>query len=201
MRSLIGRAWLRVFGWSLDRPDSVPPKFVFIAAPHTSTWDFPFMIATAWALEIDISWLGKHTLFEPPFGWFFRAMGGIPVDRRSPQNLVQQVVERFAKSERLVLGIPPEGTRRKVDYWKSGFYHIASGAGVPIGFSFLDFERRRAGLGAFVTPTGDVRADMDRVRAFYEDIRGKHPDKQGVPRLREEEPESRATAIGADESA
>ena len=194
MRSLIGRSWLRVFGWTLSRPEDIPRKFVFIAAPHTSNWDFPFMVATAWALGLDISWLGKHTLFQPPHGFFFRAMGGIPVDRRSRQNIVQQVVQRFAEAEDLILGVPPEGTRRKVEYWKSGFYHIATGAGVPIGCAFLDFERRRAGIGGFFEPTGDVTADMDKVRAFYEGIRGKHPDYESVPRLREEEESEKIAA-------
>jgi len=194
MRSLIGRSWLRVFGWTLSRPEGVPRKFVFIAAPHTSNWDFPFMVATAWALGLDISWLGKHTLFQPPHGWFFRAMGGIPVDRRSRQNIVQQVVKRFEEAEDLILGVPPEGTRRKVEYWKSGFYHIATEAGVPIGCAFLDFEQRRAGIGGFFEPTGDVGADMDKVRAFYEGIRGKHPDFESVPRLREEEESEKVAA-------
>lgn len=187
MRSFIGRSWLRVFGWTLSRPEETPRKFVFIAAPHTSNWDFPFMVATAWALDLDISWLGKHTLFQAPYGWFFRAMGGIPVDRRSRQNIVQQVVKRFAEAEDLILGVPPEGTRRKVDYWKSGFYHIATEAGVPVGCAFLDFERRVAGVGGFFTPKGNVAEDMARVRAFYAGIRGKHPDFESVPRLREED--------------
>lgn len=187
MRSWIGRGWLRLLGWTLERPAEMPRKFVFIAAPHTSNWDFPFMVATAWALGVDISWLGKHTLFQPPMGWFFRAMGGIPVDRRARHNLVQQVVEKFAATDALILGIPPEGTRGKVEYWKSGFYHIARQAEVPVGFAFLDFESKRAGIGGFVTPTGDVRADMDQIRAFYAPIRGKHPHFQSEPRLREED--------------
>jgi 1-acyl-sn-glycerol-3-phosphate acyltransferase len=186
MRSIIGRQWLRLFGWTLSCPESLPRKFVFIAAPHTSTWDFPFMVATAWALKINISWFGKHTLFRAPFGWFFRAMGGIPVDRRSPQNLVQQAIQRFAVSDGLILGVPPEGTRRKVEHWKSGFYHIALGAEVPIGFGFLDFERRRCGVGGFIMPSGNVTADMDRVRSFYLDVRGRHPKLECTPRLREE---------------
>lgn len=184
---LIGKAWLRVFGWKLVGERELPRRFVFIAAPHTSSWDFPFMMATAWTLDVRIRWLGKHQLFQGPFGWFFTALGGVPVDRRAPQGLVGQVVDRFAAEEDMILGVPPEGTRGKVEYWKSGFYHIALGAKVPMGLAFLDFEKRRCGIGGFVMPTGDVRRDMDQVRAFYRDVRGKYPDLECVPRLREED--------------
>lgn len=187
MLNFIGRTWLRVFGWTMDGERELPRRFVFVAAPHTSNWDFPFMMATAWTLRARIRWLGKHTLFQRPFGWFFTAMGGIPVDRRAPQGLVQQVVDRFNAETDLIVGIPPEGTRGKVDVWKSGFYHVAVGAQVPLGLAYLDFEKRRCGIGGFFTPTGDVSADMDRVRAFYRDIRGKYPDLECVPRLREED--------------
>jgi 1-acyl-sn-glycerol-3-phosphate acyltransferase len=183
----IGRTWMRVFGWTLEGEPPFPRKFVFVAAPHTSAWDFPFMMATAWSLRIRIRWLGKHTLFEGPFGGFFRWMGGIAVDRRAAHNLVAQVVDRFAAEEEMILGVPAEGTRGKTDRWRSGFYHMALGANVPVGLGFLDFGRRRAGVGGFFTPTGDVRADMDHVRAFYRDIRGRYPDLACPPRLREED--------------
>ncbi|MCB9524293.1 MAG: lysophospholipid acyltransferase family protein [Myxococcales bacterium] len=186
MRWLIGRLWLRIFGWTLvgTLPDA--PKWVFIAAPHTSNWDLPFMLATAWSLRVRVSWLGKHTLFEGPFAPFMRWLGGLPVDRRAPHGLVAQVVGEFARRERLVLAIPPEGTRSYRDFWKSGFYHIAVGADVPVGTGFLDFAQKRCGLGPTLRLTGDVRADMDRVRAFYEPLRGKVPADQGPVRLREE---------------
>jgi 1-acyl-sn-glycerol-3-phosphate acyltransferase len=183
----LGRAWMGFFGWRVEGGLPETKKFVFIAAPHTSNWDLPFMLATAYILGVKISWMGKHTLFEGPFGWFMRALGGIPVNRTAPQGLVQQVAEIFHRSDTLILAIPPEGTRKKVAYWKSGFYHIARTAQVPIGLSFLDFGRKVAGLGPLITPTGDVRADMEKVRAFYRDIRGKLPALESKPRLREEE--------------
>jgi 1-acyl-sn-glycerol-3-phosphate acyltransferase len=186
MLSFIGRSWMRVFGWKLTGERELPPRFVFVAAPHTSNWDFPFMMATAWVLDVPIRWLGKHTLFQGPFGWFFTAMGGLPVDRRAPQGLVGQVVDKFNAEAALVVGIPPEGTRARVEVWKSGFYHVANGARVPIGLAYLDFARKECGIGGFFTPTGDVRADMDRVRAFYHDVRGKYPEQECVPHLREE---------------
>ncbi len=182
----LGRAWMGAFGWRVEGALPETRKFVFIAAPHTSNWDLPFMLATAYILGVRVSWMGKHTLFEGPFGGFMKALGGIPVDRRSANNLVQQVAERFQQADTLILAVPPEGTRKKVEYWKSGFYHIARSAQVPIAMGFLDFRRKRAGLGPLLYPTGDVRADMDQVRAFYRDIRGKIPKDESEPRLREE---------------
>ena len=124
--------------------------------------------------------------FIPPWGWFMRKLGGIPVDRRAPQSLVVQMAEKFKSSDGLVLAVPPEGTRSKVDVWKSGFYHIASESGVPIGLGYLDYDRKLCGLGMFVIPSGNVNEDMNKIRGFYRSVRGKYPDLESVPRLREE---------------
>ena len=183
----IAKAWLGALGWRVEGEVPAARKFVFIAAPHTSNWDLPFMLATAYVLGVQISWMGKHTIFRWPFGWFMRALGGIAVDRRSPQNLVEQVAARFAKADALILAVPPEGTRKKVVYWKSGFYQIARAAQVPVAMGFLDFSRKVAGLGPLLHTTGDVHADMDQVRAFYRDLRGKRPALESTPRLREED--------------
>jgi len=183
---LIGRFLLWLFGWKIRGETPIYRKFVLIAAPHTSNWDFPFMLATAFAMRVDVSWFGKHTLFIPPWGWFMRKLGGIPVDRRAPQTLVMQMVERFKHSQDLILGMSPEGTRSKVDVWKSGFYHIASESNVPIGLGYLDYDRKLCGLGMFVIPSGNVNEDMNKIRAFYRNMRGKHPDLESEPRLREE---------------
>ena len=144
------------------------------------------MLATAYVMRAHISWFGKHTLFIPPWGWFVRMLGGIPVDRRSPHLLVMQMVEKFKSSDHLILAVPPEGTRSKVEFWKSGFYHIAAHSGVPIGLAYLDYEKKSCGLGMFVIPTGDVNEDMDRIRDFYRGIIGKYPELQSEPRLQEE---------------
>ena len=144
------------------------------------------MLATAYAMRVHISWFGKHTLFIPPWGWFMRTLGGIPVDRRAPQSLVMQMAEKFKTSDDLVLAVPPEGTRSKVNFWKSGFYHIASHSGVPIGLGYLDYESKLCGLGMFVIPSGNVNEDMDKIRAFYRNVRGKYPDLESEPRLEEE---------------
>lgn len=144
------------------------------------------MLATAYVMRVRISWFGKHTLFIPPWGWLLRKLGGIPVDRRAPQSLVMQMAERFKSGDALVLAVPPEGTRSKVDVWKSGFYHIAAESGVPIGLGYLDYERKLSGLGMFVIPSGNVNEDMNKIRGFYRSIRGKYPDLESEPRLREE---------------
>lgn len=144
------------------------------------------MLATAYVMRARVSWFGKHTLFKAPWGWFMRMLGGIPVDRRSPQSLVTQMAEKFKSSDELILAVPPEGTRSKVDVWKSGFYHIASEGGVPIGLGYLDYDRKLCGLGMFVTPSGNVNEDMNKIRWFYRSVRGKYPDLESEPRLREE---------------
>lgn len=144
------------------------------------------MLATAFAMRVHISWFGKHTLFIPPWGWLMRGLGGIPVDRRAPQTLVMQMVEKFKQSEDLVLAVPPEGTRSKVNLWKSGFYHIANESGVPIALGYLDYDRKLCGVGMFVIPSGNVTEDMNLIRSFYRDIRGKYPNLESEPRLREE---------------
>jgi len=144
------------------------------------------MLATAYAMRVRISWFGKHTLFTPPWGWLMRKLGGIPVDRRAPHSLVMQMAQKFERSQDLILAVPPEGTRKRVDTWKSGFYHIANEAEVPIGLGYLDYEKKLCGLGKFVQPSGDIASDMNTIRAFYRGIRGKHPQLESEPRLREE---------------
>ena len=187
VRHWVGRTWLKVFGWELETEKDVPAKFVLVAAPHTSGWDLPFMLATSWVLDIPISWMGKRELFAPPFGWFMRGLGGIPIDRRKHHNTVSWAIEHLHTVERLCLAVPAKGTRARADYWKSGFYHIARGANVPIGLARLDYGRKRSGIGAFILPTGDMSADMDRIRAFYAGVTAKFPDLEGIPRLREED--------------
>jgi 1-acyl-sn-glycerol-3-phosphate acyltransferase len=145
------------------------------------------MLAVAFALGVRPSWLGKRELFRWPFDRALRWLGGVPVDRRAPQGLVGEAVARFAEAKQLFLVIPPSGTRARATHWKSGFYHVARGAGVPIVCSYLDYRERVGGIGLVLTPTGDVRADMDRIRAFYAPKRGKYPAQATPVRLREED--------------
>jgi 1-acyl-sn-glycerol-3-phosphate acyltransferase len=186
-RSVIGWAWLKVFRWRLETVTPTAEKFVVVAAPHTSGWDLPFMLATAWSMDVPISWMGKRELFAPPFGWFMKMLGGIPIDRSKHHNTVSWAIDLLDRADRLVLSIPAKGTRARTDYWKSGFYHIAKGASVPVALAYLDYANKRCGIRAFLTPTGNVKADMDRVRACYADVTGKFPELTDVPRLREED--------------
>ena len=182
----IGRVWMRIFGW--DVTGQVPPggKFVLVGAPHTSNWDFPFTLATLYTFRLKISWLGKHTLFKKPFGKIMRWLGGIPIDRSSEHGVVDQIVKQFNESQKFAVTIAPSGTRKKRDYWKSGFYWIAHTAQVPILCGYLDYSRKTACLGLSFVPTGDIKKDMDRIRGFFVDIRGKNPELATPIRLFDE---------------
>jgi len=184
----LARAWLWFFGWKVE--GSLPPgiKAVAIAYPHTTNWDMPFMLAIAYRLGVRPSWLGKRQIFRKPFGGFMRWLGGIPVDRSARTNLVAQVIEQFGEVDRLFLVIPPSGTRHKAAHWKSGFYHIARGAGVPVLCTFLDYTRKVGGIGPAVVPSGDIKADMDVIRAFYAGVEGRYPTNHTPIYLPEEEP-------------
>lgn len=179
----LGRSLLRLAGWSVE--ERLPPhrRYVCIGAPHTSNWDLAVGLAAMLALGFPPRWVGKHTLFRGPMGPLMRALGGVPVDRRMSQDFVQQVVDRFRRAEErdehFVLVIAPEGTRSHTERWKTGFYHIARQAGVPIALGYADYGERRVGVGGWIEPSGDVEADMEEIRAFYDARRGKRPGKQG----------------------
>ena len=183
----IARAVVRLVRWRIDGELPPHPKMVIIGAPHTSNWDFPLAMIFAPALGVRIRWLGKHTLFRKPFAWFFRLLGGIPVDRSRALGLIEQTVAAFDAVDDLVLVITPEGTRSKREYWKSGFYRIARGAGVPIVLVGLDGATRTVKVGPDFAPTGNVRADMDLIRSFYDGWPGLKPHLVGPIRLRDEE--------------
>jgi len=185
-KRFIGRAFLRIFGWREEGERPRAASFVLIAAPHTSNWDLPFTLALSYVYDVPIRWAGKHTLFAFPFGPFMRLLGGIPIRRDRRQNRVQQLADLFRDNPGLVLVVPTEGTRSRVDRWKSGFYHIARAANVPIVCGYLDYARKRGGFGLELWPSGDVHADMERIRAFYADKTGKYPENFGPVRLREE---------------
>ncbi len=187
MRTLLSKIWLFLWRWKVVQQEPIPDRCVMIAAPHTSNWDFPITLAMAGVSDIDIRWLGKAQMFNPVLGPIFRALGGISVQRSNSNGLVGDLAAEFAQHDRLVLVVPAEGTRGAVEYWKSGFYQIALQAGVPIVCAFVDRSTRTGGFGPVITPTGDVTADMDRIRAFYDGKTGLKPNRFGVPRLREED--------------
>ena len=161
------QALLGLWGWEFEGALPNLPRFVLIGAPHTSNWDFVIAITAIGALGLRVTWLGKHTLFRWPFGPVLRRLGGVAVDRRASHGLVGFATEAFRHEEALVIGIAPEGTRRRTVRWKTGFYHIAAGAGVPIVPVYLDYRRRRMGTGVPIHPTGDAKADLKRVYDCY----------------------------------
>ncbi|MFQ5569966.1 MAG: lysophospholipid acyltransferase family protein [Rhodothermales bacterium] len=173
----LGKTILRGLGWDFEGEIPNLSKMVVIAAPHTSNWDFVVAIATVLALGLQVHWIGKHTIFRPPFGWLMRWLGGTPVDRSKRHGLVAQVVALFVQHERFVFGVAPEGTRKRVDRWKTGFYHVAVGAQAPILPAYLDFPRKRVGVGPLVTPSGDLEADMQTIQTFYAQFTGKNPEQ------------------------
>ena len=174
-------------GWSFKGELPTASKTVFIAAPHTSNWDFVLLVLCAWHFDLHLQWLGKDTIFKKPFGGFMRALGGVPVDRSSSHNLVDQLKAEYANADHMHLAIPPAGTRGYRDYWKSGFYHVAVGAEVPLVFGFLDYTRKEGGIGGVINLTGDVKADMDEVRKFYDQTGARFPDRKSRIRLRAED--------------
>jgi len=178
---------LRVGGWRVEGGPPNCRKCVLIAAPHTTNWDFVWVLAFAFHYGMRIRWIGKHTLFRWPYGWIMRALGGIPVKRHRRQSLVTEMADTITAADSICLVVPVEGTRSHVTHWKSGFYHIARIAHVPIAMGYLDYGHKRGGIGPLLEPTGDVRRDMDRLRAFYADKVGKFPEKTSPIRLVEEE--------------
>ncbi|NCG19197.1 MAG: acyltransferase [Rhodobacterales bacterium] len=182
----IGRIWMTVFGWDVEGEPPQESHAVIIAAPHTSNWDLPHMIAAAWVFRMRISWLGKDSLFKWPFGGFMTAIGGLPVNRKAPHGLVREVANKLQAPQPLFLAIPPSGTRTFKPTWKSGFYWISNTAGVPVVVGFLDYKRKRANLGYTFRTSGDVIADMDKVRAIYASVEAKFPELKNTILLKEE---------------
>ena len=182
----LGRFLVWLFGWTITSAPFPGDKFVLVGAPHTSNMDFLFLLATSWVLRLKLHWIGKHTLFRPPIGWLSKCLGGIPVDRRASHGAVDQIANQIKNTEEFILVIAPSGTRKQTDFWKSGFYWIASKAEVPIVCTALDYAKKLVDVGMSIWPSGDVLADMNAIRAFYEGIQGRFPHKQATIRLREE---------------
>lgn len=183
MKAFLGRTALRMGGWTIGNGPPDVPKFVLIAAPHTSNWDLIWMLGFAWNFGIEVSWLGKHTLFKPPFGWFLRGLGGVAVDRRAPGGVVGQMARIFEEADRLIIVVPPEGTRGYRDFWKSGFFRIAEAADVPIVCGYLDYGAMKGGMDHTIDPSEGLDAVMEQVRAFYIGKSGKFPEKFSRPYL------------------
>jgi 1-acyl-sn-glycerol-3-phosphate acyltransferase len=172
-------AFLKFTGWKVE--GSLPPeasKAVLIAAPHTSNWDLPYTLMVAFTLRLNIYWMGKQSIFKPPFRGVMRWLGGIEVNRDQSTNLVAASAQAIQEADGMVqLVVPPEGTRSKVRYWKTGFYYIAMGAKVPIVMAYMDYSQKRTGLGPLFYPSGDIDADMLVIKAFYAQFKGKNSEQ------------------------
>ena len=173
-------SWLlHRLGWTLH--GSMPAdvrQSVVIAAPHTSNWDFPYTLMVAFALRLNIYWMGKVQIFRFPFRGLMMWLGGIPVQRDKANNLVAASAQALIEAEGPVqLVVPPEGTRSHTRYWKTGFYYIALKAQVPIVLGYMDYSRKVSGLGPLFYPTGDIEKDMLAIKAFYAPFKGKNPDQ------------------------
>lgn len=172
--NFIGRTMMRLSGWRLvgELPDL--PKIVIAVAPHTSNWDFVIGVMTLFTLDINLNFIGKHTLFRGWFGRWLRSLGGVPADRTKAHGLVGEVIDAFNTNDRMILALSPEGTRTLSKGFKTGFLHIARGANVPIVLAYFDFPNRTVGFGPVFTPTGDVERDMKTILNFYRPIRGRY---------------------------
>ena len=189
--SRLSSLWLRLAGWQFEGPLPEEKKYVCLAVPHTSNWDGALLVTLTRSIGLELQWMIKDSWTKGPLGPLLHRLGAVGINRNRATNIVEQMVEQFRQHDALVLGIPPEGTRGRAEYWKSGFYYIARGANVPVVPGYLDYRRKRAGLGPAIHLTGNVKADMDKLRAFYAEKNPTpyDPSSFGPIRLREEVPE------------
>lgn len=169
-------AFLKLGGWKIAGDWPADAKVVVTAGPHTSNWDGIWMIAAAGVWRIRLRYMGKKSLTEGPLGWLVKWTGCIPIDRSQSNDVVGAMKANFAATDNLVVVIPPEGTRDRVEKWKSGFYHIAVGAGVPITFAVMDYATRTVSLPATLWPSGDYAADLPIIQSFYAPATAKYPE-------------------------
>jgi len=180
MLKIISKLALRLLGWRLDGKLPELDKYVLIGAPHTSNWDSVYGFLGAGAIGLRFKWIAKQSVFPGPLSPILKLFGGIPVDRTIRSSVIKRMVDLFNSREKFVLGIMPEGTRSKTEFWKTGFYYIATGAKLPIAFAFLDYGRKRVGIADLILhPTGNIKSDMKVIKNFYKGMRGKHPQRQG----------------------
>ena len=185
MLKTLSRTILKLAGWHIDVTLPKEEKFVLIGAPHTTNWDLPIALLCFWAVSLRITWVGKKQLFIGPLNYFFRALGGLPVDRSVSTGFIEQVAQLFKDREQMVFGLTPEGTRSRTEHWKTGFYYLALAAEVPLCLAYIDYPSRTIGFGKMITPSGDIDKDFEQIKLFYQDKEGKHPKNQGPIRIKE----------------
>ena len=177
MQSICKFILFNILGWRVpnDFPSDID-KYIIIAAPHTSNWDFPIAVLTKFALGKEINFIGKHTLFKPPFGFIFRALGGTPVDRSKSTNMVQALIDIFNEKDKFIFALSPEGTRKKVSKWKTGFYHVALGAKVPVVMATLNFEKKEILINKPCYLDGNQKVDFEYFHNYFKNVNGKIPE-------------------------
>ena len=171
----VGRTVLGLMGWRTEGRLPALDKFVVIGAHHTSNWDFVIFLAVKFVLRLNARWFGKHSIFRWPFAGLLQRWGGIPVRRHLRLNSVEQAIQSFREHSEFILVLSPEGTRKKVERWRMGFYHIALGAGVPVVLGALDYGRKRVVIGPVFSPTGDMPADLAYILTYYQTVTAKKP--------------------------
>ncbi len=179
---LISQLLLRLWGFEIKGdPRADLPKKIYAVIPHTSNWDFPLGLLVRSAARFKVQFIGKASLFKPPFGFIFRLLGGHPIDRRRSHNYVQLVVDLFNSKDVLAIAVAPEGTRRKVERLRTGFYHIARLAAIPIILTRFDFENRQVVFSDPFLPSGDQDRDFQEIYAFFRGVKGRNPEWSFVP--------------------
>jgi len=181
----VGKTLSKLMGWTIDFTLPDDPKMVIIFFPHTSNLDVVHAIPAAFAIGLKPNWLAKNELFWGPLKGLFLKLGAIPIDRHRKENKVDLIADAIKQADQVVLALSPEGTRSKTEFWRSGFYHIALKAQVPIHFAFIDYPSKTIGAHPGIMPSGDIEADMEKIRAFYKDMRGKYPEKVGPIKFRD----------------
>lgn len=183
LRQKLATLLLGLFGWKAVLRPAPGPRIVAVGYPHTSNWDFLPAIGWAWATGVKMNFIGKKELFGR-LGWLMRRLGGIPLDRDKSQNFTKQVADIIRSRERIFLVIAAEGTRKRAEYWRSGFYFMALEAGVPIGLAYLDWRKKEVGIDRYFVPTGNLEADFAEIKAYYQDVKGRHPEQQSPIQLK-----------------
>lgn len=171
---MIGRFGLFVLGWKTCGRVPKEKKFILIAAPHSSNWDFVIFLLIIFKFKMPVHWMGKASMFPFPFRYLLKRLGGIPIDRSKNSDTVGIMTRAFESTDQLIVTIAPSGTRSRVSQWKTGFYHIADQAGVPIVLGFVDYRTKQGGIGPTFHTTGDLALDMKTIRSFYKDKSGRY---------------------------
>ena len=172
-----GRTLLKLMGWQVEGRFPDERRLVVAGAPHTSNWDFVIAMGVVMALDVKAHWLAKHSIFKFPFKQLFLALGGIPLDRSNTKGVAQQTADRILECDEIIVGIMPEGTRSKVDKWKSGFLRIARAAQCPVMLVSLDFQHKRAKLGDMIEPREDTEQQLVEIKEYFRQFRPRHPEK------------------------